>query len=456
MSTSAPPAEPREQAVPLKRGINTFLLFFFVVGDILGSGIYAMVGQVAGEVGGAIWMSFGVAVLFALLTAFSYAELVTKYPKAAGASLYVNRAFKNDFLSFIVTFSLMAAGVAALGALARVFGGRYFQEFVAAPELLIAVVFIAILTLINFRGISESVWMNTIMSLIELSGLVIILIIGGMVLFNGQADLARPFAFSGGQPAPLAVLGGATLAFFALIGFENAVNVAEETKDPSKTYPRALFGGLILAGLLYMAVSFTAAMVVPTDVLAGSDGPLLEVVQRGPLPIPPWLFSFIALIAVTNTALVAHIMVSRVLYGMANEGVVPRVLATTHRARQTPWVAILVTTAITLILVGTGDVGRLADTTVLFILIVFLLVHVSLIVLRKDQVAHKHFRAPAFMPYLAIVACLVLLAQQSLDTWLYAGAIALIGAVFYGLNLLARRYFTQRTLGYNEVRDRGV
>jgi basic amino acid/polyamine antiporter, APA family len=430
----------------LKRGIGTTLLFFFVVGDILGSGIYAMVGQVAGAVGGAAWMSFGVAVLFALLTACSYAELVTKYPRAAGASLYVNRAFRNDALSFLVTFCLLAAGLAAVGALARVFGGRYFQEFVAAPQLLVAVLFVLALGLINFRGISESVWINTALSIIELVGLLIIVVIGGLVLASGQADLSRPFQISAEGSAPFAVIGGATLAFFALIGFENAVNVAEETRNPSRAYPLALFGGLALAGVLYIVVSFTAAMVVPIDVLAGSDGPLLEVVERGPLPIPGWAFSLIALVAVTNTALVAHIMVSRVLYGMAQEGVVPRVLATTHRGRQTPWVAILVTTLAALALVGTAGVGRLADTTVLFILIVFLLVHVSLLVLRRDTVEHAHFRAPTLIPYLAIAACIFLLTQQQPATWLYAGVILLVGVALYAVNRVAQRALKQNAL----------
>ncbi len=412
------------------------------MGDILGSGIYALVGVIAGEVGGAIWASFLIAIAFAFLIGFSYAELVTKYPRAAGASLYVNKAFYNRLLTFLVAFSLVAAGLSAAGALARVFGGPYFQAFLNVPTLLVAALFIVALGFVNFRGISESVRANTAMSLVELSGLAIILVIGATVLFSGDADLTRPFEFRESVNPAIATLGGATLAFFALIGFENAVNVAEETHNPSRAYPRALFGGLLLASLLYLAVSFTASMVVPTEQLANSEGALLEVVRAGPIPVPERLFSLIALVAVSTTALVALIMASRVLYGMAREGVLPRILARTHRSRRTPWVAIVFTTLVALVLLTTADVGRLADTTVVFILIVFVLVNASVLVLREDRVDHEHFTAPTMFPVLGIVACLVLLIQigiNDIGVYAYAGILLIIGFALYAINNLLRR-----------------
>ncbi len=175
----------------LKRGISSLMLFFFVIGDILGSGIYAMVGLVAGRAGGMAWISFALAVLFALFTAFSYAELVTKYPKAAGASLYVNKAFKSDFFSFLVTFCLLAAGLSAIGSLAQVFGGRYFQEFLQVPSLIVAAVFVLVLALINFRGITESMRANMAMSLLELSGLLIIIGIG-IAVVSERTSRSKP------------------------------------------------------------------------------------------------------------------------------------------------------------------------------------------------------------------------------------------------------------------------
>jgi amino acid transporter len=200
---------------------------------------------------------------------------------------------------------------------------------------------------------------------------------------------------------------------------------------------------------LYLAISFTASMVVPTEQLAASEGALLEVVRQGPILIPERLFSLIALVAVSNTALVALIMASRVLYGMAREGVLPRVLARTHRSRRTPWVAIVFTTLIALILLTTADVGRLADTTVVFILIVFLLVNTSVLVLRRDRVDHDHFTAPTVVPVLGIVACLVLMVQigiNDIGVYAYAGVLLVAGLALYGLNaLLKRRLDSVRT-----------
>lgn len=218
--------------------------------------------------------------------------------------------------------------------------------------------------------------------------------------------------------------------------------VAEETHNPSRTYPRALFGGLLLASVLYLAVSFTASMVVPTEQLANSEGALLEVVRAGPIPIPERLFSLIALVAVSNTALVALIMASRVLYGMAREGVLPRILARTHRIRRTPWVTIVFTTLVALVLLTTADVGHLADTMVVFILIVFLLVNASVLVLRRDRVDHEHFTAPTVFPILGIVACLVLMVQidiNDIGVYAYAGVLIVIGLVLYLVNNLLRR-----------------
>ncbi|HEY0773861.1 MAG TPA: APC family permease, partial [Nocardioidaceae bacterium] len=287
----------------LKRSITGKLLFFYVLGDVLGSGIYALVGVMAAEVGGAFWTSFLVGITVALLTGFAYAELITKYPQAAGASLYVSKAFKNNFLTFVVTFCMLSASIAAAGALALVFGGDYFQSFVSLPQTWVAAGFIVILALLNFRGITESVWATVLMTIVEFAGLLIVLAVGAAVIGSGDADFSRPFEFNPGNTG-LVVLGGAAVAFFAMTGFENAANVAEETHKPNKVFPRALLGGMVVAGLLYLLVSFTAAMVAPTDKIAGSESALLEVVKAGPIPIPALLFSAIALVAVTNTTLV--------------------------------------------------------------------------------------------------------------------------------------------------------
>jgi amino acid transporter len=254
------------------------MLLLFVVGDVLGAGIYALVGEVGGRVGGAIWAAFALAIALAFFTAAAYAELVTKYPRAAGAALYVNKAFGVSFVTFMVAFAVMASGLTSASTLARAFGGDYLGEFVSAPTVAVAIGFLAVAALINARGIGESVKLNVGFTLVELGGLLLVVVIGAAALLDGLGDPGRALEIKEGEALLPAVMAGAGLAFYALIGFEDSVNVAEEARDPQRAYPRALFGGLLIAGAVYLAVSAIASMAVPTDTLAGSSGPLLEVV----------------------------------------------------------------------------------------------------------------------------------------------------------------------------------
>ena len=419
---------------PLERAITRNMLLLFVLGDMLGAGIYALVGQVGGRVGGAIWVAFAVAMALALFTAFAYAELVTKYPQAAGAALYVNKAFRRPFFTFMVAFAVMLSGITSASTLARAFGGDYLEQFVSVPTVIVALVFLAVIALVNFRGIGESVKINIAFTVVEVLGLVAILAIGIAALADAVGDPSRAFEFADGESVPLAILGGAGLAFFALIGFEDSVNVAEETQEPSRNYPRALFGGLLLAGLIYLAVSMVASMVVPTARLADSSGPLLEVADQGPLAINTKVFAAIALVAVANTALINMIMASRLVYGMSREGIVPRLLGRVHPGRRTPWVAILFTSAIAVILVSTGDLATLADMTVLLLLLVFSTVNVAVLVLRRDEVKHAHFRAPTALPVTGVVVSLALMTTKDPSVFLRAGGLLALGVVLWFVN----------------------
>ncbi|MBA3423720.1 MAG: amino acid permease, partial [Rubrobacter sp.] len=327
----------------LKRGIGPYLLLFFVLGDIVGAGIYALVGEVGAIVGGAIWAAFLAAFVLAIFTAASYAELVTKYPRAGGSATYVNNAFKNPFVSFMVAFAVMASGITSACTLTIAFSGDYLSQFISVPIVAAALAFMVLVGLINFYGISESVKINVVLTSVEVFGLLLIILIGVLALLAGEGDPGRAFEFKGDASVLGALLAGTVLAFYALIGFDDSVNVAEETQNPSRNYPRAIFGALFIAGIVYLLVTFTASMVVPTGELAGSSGPLLEVVERGTLPVPSKLFAAIALLAVSNGALINMIMASRIVYGMSDQGVVPSVFSRVHEGRRTPWIAILFT-----------------------------------------------------------------------------------------------------------------
>ena len=357
-----------------------------------------------------------------MFTAFAYAELVTKYPQAAGAALYVNKAFRMPFLTFMVAFAVMASGITSAATLSRAFGGDYLKEFVSIPTVLAALVFIVVVAAINFRGISESVKLNVALTTIEVLGLLLIIVIALAALADGEGDAGRAFEFKEGEGVIGAMVGGAALAFYALIGFEDSVNVAEETEQPAARLP---------ARAVRRAADRRASSTSPSrrwppwscrpTRWPSPSGPLLEVVQVGPLSVSTKLFAAIALFAVANGALINMIMASRLIYGMSRQGIVPRIFGAVHARRRTPLAAIVFTTALAMILITTGDLSDLADTTVLLLLVVFIFVNVSVLVLRRDRVDHAHFHAPTAFPVIGVGVCIALMTEKTGETYLRAG-----------------------------------
>ena len=301
------------------------------MGDILGTGVYALTGQVAGQVGGAGWAPLLLAFGIAMLTALSYLELVTKYPRAASAALYAHKAFGIHFVAFLVAFAVLCSGItsattAARAVAANLLKGLGFEPGLWAP-LIIALVFLRILAAINLRGVSESVWFNVFLTCVELTGLLLVLVVGFIAVFQGDADFSRAVIFEteGDKSVFLAITGATALGFFALVGFEDSVNMVEETKDPS-IFPKILITGLSITAFVYVLVSVVAVAVVPVGELATSETPLLDVVAAGApgLPIDD-IFPYLTIFAVANTALINMLMASRLLYGMANQRVLPSV-----------------------------------------------------------------------------------------------------------------------------------
>ncbi|MCK0176101.1 APC family permease [Mycolicibacterium sp. F2034L] len=423
----------------LKRKITGPLLFLFILGDVLGAGIYALMGELAVDVGGVLWAPLVIALLLALLTAGSYAELVTKYPKAGGAAVFAERAFKQPMVSFLVGFCMLAAGVTSAAGLSLAFAGDYLKTFIDVPTVPAAMVFLLLIACLNARGISESVKSNVAMTIVELTGLLIVVVAVAVMVGGGRGDIGRVTEFPEGTTPALAILAGAIVAYYSFVGFETSANVAEEIRNPSKVYPAALFGSLITAGVVYALVGVASAIALPADELSASSGPLLEVVSATGVGVPDWLFSAIALVAVANGALLTMIMSSRLTYGMADHGLLPPVLSRVLPERRTPWVAIVATTAVAMLLTLTGDLGMLAETVVLLLLFVFISTNVAVLVLRRDTVEHDHFRVWSFVPVLGVVSCLVLLTQQTAKVWLFGAILLAVGAVLYLLARLATR-----------------
>jgi basic amino acid/polyamine antiporter, APA family len=435
-------AETEHGGSKLQQVVTGPLLLLFILGDVLGAGVYALMGVLAEEVGGVLWLPLVVALLLALLTAGSYAELVTKYPRAGGAAVFAERAFGKPLLSFLVGFCMLAAGVVSAAGLAIAFAG-YLVTFVPVPTIPAAIVFLALVALVNARGIKESTRGNVVMTVIEVSGLVLVVVCVGLMLGGGGGDVSRVTAFPEGANPATATLAAAIIAYYSFVGFETSANIAEEVREPSRVYPRALFASLITAGVVYVLVALASAIALPAARLSKSSGPLLSVVSASGVPVPEVLFSVIALIAVANGALLTMIMASRVTFGMAEERLLPSVLSRTLAKRRTPWVAIVVTTIVAMLLTLIGDLSLLASTVVLLLLLVFIAVNVSVLVLRRHPVEHRHFRVWTFVPVLGVASCVLLLTQQEGPVWLAGGAALVIGVVLH----LAARFARRRTDG---------
>ena len=452
MSDRNPSAVSSQTEEPgLKKVLGPGLLLLFIVGDILGTGVYDLTGQVAGQVGGAGWAPLLLAFGIAMLTALSYLELVTKYPRAAGAALYAHKAFGIHFVTFLVAFAVLCSGItsattAARAVAANLLKGLGYEPGLWAP-LIIALVFLLMLAAINLRGVSESVWFDVFLTCVELTGLLLVIGVGFIAVFQGDADFSRAVIFEteGDKSVFLAITGATALGFFALVGFEDSVNMVEETKDPS-IFPKILITGLSLTAVVYVLVSVIAVAVVPVGQLATSETPLLDVVAAGApgLPIDD-IFPYLTIFAVANTALINMLMASRLLYGMANQRVLPAVFGKVLPGRRSPWVAILFTTLLACgllfvvsVVLPDGVVGALGGTTALLLLAVFAIVNIAVLVLRKDANGYgdgSHFRTPTILPWLGAATSLFLVGpwarMDALIQYQIAGALLGIGILLW-------------------------
>ncbi|ARQ70356.1 APC family permease [Streptomyces marincola] len=443
-----------EGGTELKRVIGPGLLLLFIVGDILGTGVYALTGKVAAEVGGAVWLPFLLAFVVAMLTATSYLELVTKYPRAGGAAAYTNRAFGIHFLTFIVTFAVMCSGLTSASSASKAFAANLLSALGvdgdhARATMIIALAFMAGISLINLRGVGESVKANVLLTLVELTGLMIVIAIGAWAVFQGNGDFSRvgEFDTTGEGTAFGAVTAATALAFFAMVGFEDSVNMAEETKDPVRIFPRVMLIGLTITGVIYVLVAVASVTLVAPSELGEGETPLLKVVEAGAPGFPLDLFAWITMFAVSNSALINMLMASRLLYGMSRERTLPAPLGRVLPRRRTPWVAIVFTTLLAFLLIGWADLGSLGGTTSLLLLCVFAVVNVAVLVLRRDRVAHRHFRAPTALPVIGAVLCAYLagpLAGRPADDYRIAGWLMVVGLALWAAVWLADRALAGR------------
>jgi APA family basic amino acid/polyamine antiporter len=460
-------AAPMGDAPELKRVLGPKLLLLFIVGDILGAGIYAVTGTMAGTVGGIVWLPFLLAFIVATLTAFSYLELVTQYPQAAGAALYTHKAFGIHFVTFLVAFAVVCSGITSASTSANVlaqnfFGGLEINGWMDMPERAVitgvALGFMLLLAAINLRGVGESVKFNVVLTVVEMTALCIVIGVGFYVMAQGSGNFEEITVFTDYQDKGLflAVTAATSIAFFAMVGFEDSVNMVEETHNPERIFPRSMLTGLGIAVILYMLVAVSVVSVLSPTELEGirkaEGAALLEVVHKGSPDFPiDRIFPFLAVFAVANTALINMLMASRLIYGMARQDVLPRPLGKVLPGRRTPGAGIAFSTVLALGLIWyvTSDpesniVANLSGTTAFLLLCVFTVVNVACAVLRgkKDPNRKVFFTSPGPLPIVAALLCAFLAGPwvgRDPVQYQVAGGLMAIGVVLWFITWLINR-----------------
>ena len=418
----------------LKRHMGLFQLTMYGTGLILGAGIYVLIGEAAGFAGDAVWVSFVLGSIVALFAGFSYAELSSVFPKVPAEYVFIKNAFKNNFFAFLIGWLIAITSIITAATVALGFGG-YFSEFVNIPIIISAIGLLAVLSIVNFLGIKESAFTNTIFTIIEISGLILIIVIGFTFANPEPVNyLDSPSGFTG-----IAI--AFVLVFFAFIGFEAIANISEEVKKPKRTLPRAIVLSVTISGMIYILVSLAVVRVVNWEDLATSSAPFALVAESALGSEAHILLSSIALFAITNTVLITLVTGSRIFYGLAREQIFPTLLEKIHFKTKTPWVAIIVIMVTSIVFTLIGDIVIVANIAVFAIVITFAAVNLAVIVLRyTEPTIERKFRVPINIGKFPILPLFgfgitVYMAFQFEPLVILAEVVIVgIGAIFYTLS----------------------
>jgi APA family basic amino acid/polyamine antiporter len=402
----------------LRRALSLPLLTLYGVGTIIGGGFYALVGKVAAEAGTRAPMSFMLAALIALFSALSYASLAVRYPVSAGEAAYVRAAFRRRWLSALVGWLVIATGLVSAATLSRAIVG-FIGDFISIPLFLALTLIVGLLGAIAAWGIAEAVWLSVVITLIEVAGLVLVVALEGDVLGDLPSrwrELVPEFRLEAWHGIGL----GGFLAFYAFVGFEDMVNVAEEVRDPTRTMPLAIAFALGGTTVLYVVVSTVAVLAVPIDELASSGTPVARIVADHGFAMIRAM-GFISVMAGVNGALIQIIMAARVVYGMAARGGAPTWFGHVNEHTRTPIRATVSMAILVLALALWLPLGTLAKITSAIILVVFAMVNLTLIVLRVRE--SRSTLGPSLgvrdvLPVIGLFACAAFLAFQGSEVWM--------------------------------------
>ena len=397
------------------------------VGIILGAGIYALIGVAAGTAGNSVWLSFVLASIVAAFTGLSYAELSSIFPKDSGEFLYAEKAF-GERIGFITGYLVIIAEVVAIATVALGFAG-YFSSLLGINHLtLIAFLCIALFSFINFYGMKESTIINVIFTIIETFGLLFIIFLG--IKYFGNVDY---FQMNNGLRG---IFKAASLIFFAYLGFDSMVKLSEETKNPKKTIPAALVSAIIITTVIYILVALAAISILGAEKLGNSNAPLADVAAAALGSKAFIMLAVIALFSTSNTVLVLLVTTSRLVYAMARD-FKNKFLSRIHETRRTPYIAIILTGLLSLIFVMFGDISFVAGITDFAIFLVFLIVNLSLLVLRYKVKAKRGFTVPLnigkfnILAFLGILSAVFMMFNLEAIVAIAAIGLALSGFVAY-------------------------
>lgn len=422
--------EPISPVIPeqpdLIRSMGWKTLAFYGLGSMLGAGIYGLIGTAAGQLGNAVWLAFVVAMVAALCTGLAYASIASRYPRAGGAAYVLQRAFKTPMLSYVAGLAVVASGLTSMATQSRVMATNlaHLLPWPGVPEIAIAIAFLVLMALLVYRGMQESMAFNTLATCIEAGGLIFIICVGAQ--YWGSTDLLetpKGEVFEAGALSLL--LSGAVLTFFSFLGFEDTLNVSEEVKDPQKNMPLGILAAMGAATVIYLGVAITAVSVMPWQDLAEAKPALTAVVAKAAPWFPSAGFTLITIFAVANTALINYIMGSRLVYGMAKQGLLPAQLGAVSKARRTPHVAIALLLAIIVAIAFMGDVSQLASATVMLLLSVFILMNIAIIVLQRRPGEPKgKLEITPLIPAAGAIVCAIMLVARASEMNLAKGNVA--------------------------------
>jgi len=396
------------QAKPnLKRTLSLSAMVFYGLGTIIGAGIYVLIGEIVGAAGAWAPLSFVIAAVIASFTGLSYAELVGRYPRSAGEAVYVNEAFKQPWLTQLVGWSVVLTGLVSGATLLKGFSGYFISLFGGVDYVVISIT-LAIICILACVGVKQSVGVAVFITVLSILGLLLIVFVSSGALMEGRNWVrwqeALPNPYWGGISA------AAFLAFYAFIGFEDMVNMAEEVQDASRNLPKAIIITTVVSTVIYVLVAFVAVVAVPVDALSASAAPLTAIVAQSSW-FPASLVSVIGLISILNGAIVQLLMAPRVVYGITQSSASLQFLSVINPKTQTPVMATVLVSLLMLIFALLLPLAQLAQLTSTIILCLFALINAALMAFKRRG-HYSGFQVYWWVPLCGVITSLLLLLTQ--------------------------------------------